>query len=335
MSTIPTLYSSADPGAPVLTGQTGSLRDVLRAVLVTGYGTAPNAKPGAGWTEEFTGSNVSVFRNSPFTGTGTRLRVDDSSTVSGSNARYALLRAYDAMTDVDTGTGPSPTVAQRANGVLVPKSGTLDATARAWVAIASELYVYLFVDVGNTATGWIGVPSFPFFAGDIVSRAPSDNFNFLLLPDHITAMTSTGGSSTGLFTPSTYQSPPGSNCFLLRAYTQASGSKTCQVSALSDGNITGALGSGGTYPDPVSAGLPLERIGIFEGARQVRGWLPNVYGSTTGLAFADMTEVTGLDGFPPGASLLAKRYSHARGGISFPASANGQLYFDFATDWFA
>lgn len=334
MSKIPSLYSSTDLGAPAWTGQTGSARDVLRAITVTGYGSGSNAKPGAGWTEVFTGSNVSVFRNSPISGTGAYLRVDDSSTVSGSNARYALLRAYEAMTDVDTGTGPSPTVAQHANGVLVPKSGTLDATARAWVALASELFVYLFVDVGNTATGWIGVPSFPFFAGDIVSRSPSDNFNFLLLADSITTMSGSGGTSSGLFTPSRYESAPSTNCFVLRPYTQVAGSKTCQVAALSDGYIGGAIGSGGTYPDPVSGGLPLERIAIFEGTRQVRGWLPNVYGSTTGLGFPDMTTVSNLEGLPSGTSLLAKRYSLARGGASFPATTSGQLYFDLASDWF-
>jgi len=99
VSLIPSIYTSTDAGAPQLTGQAGSLLALLRAVLVNGYSTGATAKAPLGWTQEFSGTNKAVFRNNPTTGSGYRLRIDDT------QAREARMRAYTTMTNVDTGTG--------------------------------------------------------------------------------------------------------------------------------------------------------------------------------------------------------------------------------------
>lgn len=334
MALTPTVYKSTDPGAPALTGQTGSLRDVLRAVLVNGYGSGGDAKAGAGWTEVFSGTNVSAFRNSPITGTGGYLRVDDSSTYAGSNARSALMRTYEAMSDVDTGTGPSPTAAQVASGLLMPKSKTLDSTSRAWVVIANEGFFYLFTDPGSTTSGWVNVAHVPMFCGDLVSRKPGDAYHFALIAPEIAAISGLGTNIQSMFfgLVNTSTPPSTSGVFLLRDRLAASGAKRCGISSLSDADQSNVLGAGGTYPDPVSGGLCMERIMVYEASRQIRGFLPNVYGTTSGRPFADLSIRTDIEGVPVGTSILAKLFSQNIGAQASSAY-NGQFLFDITNAW--
>jgi len=53
-----TLYQSTDSGAPALSGQAGSLLEVLDACLVNGYG----GKAAAGWGIAFSSGNKRVYR---------------------------------------------------------------------------------------------------------------------------------------------------------------------------------------------------------------------------------------------------------------------------------
>lgn len=333
MSLTPIVYKSTDPGAPALTGQAGSLRDLLRAVLVTGYGSAPNVKAAAGWTEPFTGTNKAVFRNQPVAGTGGYLRIDDSSTVGGSNARYALWRMYATMSDVDTGTGVTPTSAQKTDGGLLLKSGTLDSTARAWVIIATQRFFYLFVDLGNTASAWTGVASFPAFFGDLISRKPGDSYHFAGITPDVSAYTGSASNLAGMFFGNLYSSTPGTTGFLLRDYAQATAAKAFGLSALSDGYTTGFIGSAGTYPDAISGGIMVEKIMVAEGVRQIRGFLPNVYGSPNGVAFTDLQAITDFEGVPVGTTILAKRVSQGARTANTASNYHGMLLFDISNNW--
>lgn len=333
MSLIPTVYKSSDPGAPALTGQVGSLITLLRAVLVNGYGSAPAAMAGAGWTEPFSGTNKAVFRNDPTTGTGGYLRVDDGATVSGTNARYALWRLYATMSDVDTGTGETPTVAQSTAGGLLLKSSTLNSTARAWVMVACERWFYLFVDLGNTGTGWVGVASFPAFVGDIISRKPGDAYGFAgFTPASGGAYTGSGNYS-GAFIGTLLSGASPLGGYLLRDYTQATASKVIGLSALSDAYTTGFLGATGSYPDAISGGIAIERLAVIEGTRLVRGYLPNLYGSIHGRAFADMTTRTDLEGLPDDTVLLVKRVSQSAPMTAASNNFDGMLLIDVSNEW--
>lgn len=333
MSLIPRMFKSTDPGAPALTGQVGSLINLLRAVLVTGYGSAPDVVAGAGWTEAFTGTNKAVFRNNPTTGTGGYLRIDDGATVAGSNARYALWRLYETMSDVDTGTGETPTVAQAAAGGLLLKSSTLNATARAWVILACERFFYLLVDLGNTGSGWTAVASFPAFFGDIISRKPGDNYNFAGFSAASGSTYSGSGNYSGAFIGTLISAGSTLGGYLLREYTQTTASKTFGLAALSDGYTSGFLGATGTYPDQISGGIAIERIAVMEGNRLVRGYLPNIYGSINGRAFADMTTRTDLEGLPADTVLLAKRVSQSGPMTAATGNFDGMVLFDISNEW--
>lgn len=167
-----TVYHSALSGAPTLTGQVGSLVNVLDAVLVTGWGGV-GGMLGAGWSKPFTGANKACFR-AP-SGARQYLRVQDDAPGAG-GAREARLRGYEGMTDVDTGTNAFPTVAQMASGPIARKSTTADATARAWICFADARTFYFFSSTGDNAGAYQG-----FMFGEYWSRLSAPAYNTIII----------------------------------------------------------------------------------------------------------------------------------------------------------
>lgn len=164
-----TRYASTDGSAPTITGQAGSLVAALDAILVTGYG----AKPAAGWTKTFTGTNGAVFR--PGAGTQYYFNVNDNGPGAGS-FREARILGYETMSAFATGTNLFPTAAQAANGIFARKSATLDASARAWKAFADARTIYLFVQTGDLAGRY-----FAWMFGDVYSLKSSDTHNCMIV----------------------------------------------------------------------------------------------------------------------------------------------------------
>lgn len=93
-----TLFSSADTGAPVLTANPGSLKTLLKACLVTGYGS----KQGLGWQMPFESAdkNGGVFVSTDQTASKFYFKIDNAA------SDYAKLSAYQSMVDFTTGTSP-------------------------------------------------------------------------------------------------------------------------------------------------------------------------------------------------------------------------------------
>jgi hypothetical protein len=253
-------FSSAQTGAPTLTGQAGALDALLYALLVTGFnlksvqgiarsgavatatfpsahgyaegdillhagadqaeyngevkiynvtstsyqfdvagspatpatGTITAKVAPAGWERVFTGTNESVYRAA--TGEGIRhyLRVDDT------NAQYAYIVSWEAMTDIDTGSvndgsggaGRTPTPAQLANGVTWRKSSTSDGTARPWRAFADARLLHFlpaWLASASTQFAWHG-------AGEAVSNRIGDQYHQIVFGS---STTSAGGAADG------------------------------------------------------------------------------------------------------------------------------------------
>jgi len=122
-------YTSEDAGAPVLSGQAGALIALLDKVLVDGYGS----KAPLGWTKPYSGTNKAVYRLDHTLNSGRYLRVDDS------NAQYAIVNAYDAMSDVDTGIDGFPAIATPR---YWRKSNLSDTSARSWAIYGDEAIFY-------------------------------------------------------------------------------------------------------------------------------------------------------------------------------------------------
>lgn len=187
----PTVYKSSDASAPTLSGTAGDLVNLLDKCLVSGYGS----KSAAGWTRKtaFAGasSTRAVFQQPA--GNGFYLDVDDrgaSGGLTGASGREAAVRAYEAMTDVSTGTNPFPTTAQVAAATANwRKSVTADATTRAWVLVADDRTFYLFILTGDTAGAY-----FDYFFGDVYSYKSADGFRTSINVRTAANSTGTGGT---------------------------------------------------------------------------------------------------------------------------------------------
>ena len=325
MSLIPTIYSSTDSGAPVLTGQVGTLAALLDAVLVDGYGSGPSAKAPLGWTREYTATDKRVFRPDPIEGSGYYLRVDDSS--AAGNARISRLRAYESMSDIDTGSNPVPTVAQRADGAMWCKSSVASSLARAWWIIGNARCFYLFIDVR-------GDGHFPFFAGDILSNVPGDQHAFVVTDNPLNTFSgSTAEVMSYLFfiaggLTATISASPG---WIARNRTGAVGAVAFAHNE-QDHIPTGTGVLGGmtalTYPDPVSGGLVSNTISMREGQYLLRGRWPGVIVPWHLRPFTDFQVVTDVAGVPGVAELVARTYwTESRNN-----ARNGQVLFETGSD---
>ena len=90
-----TLYQSTDTDAPQLANAQGSLKTLLKACLVTGYGD----KQPLGWAMPFEEDNKAVFKPTDPKSTQPCLLVDNS------KAKFATLQPYQKMTAINQGTG--------------------------------------------------------------------------------------------------------------------------------------------------------------------------------------------------------------------------------------
>lgn len=257
------VYYSTDSSAPVYSGSAGALIALLNACLVDGYG----AKAAAGWTREYFGTNLAVFR--PSAGNRHYLRVDDS------DATAARVRGYEAMSDVSTGTGLFPTDAQINGGGYCAKSSAANADARGWVLVADEKRFWLLSATSASTLAASTAAGLGMFFGDIFSGKAGDAFHTLLITG---TSATTGANYTGTLATSFTQT---SGHYLPRSYTQTG--ESVNVGKHGD-HIKGAgstfVGGGGSaYPDPITGGILLSPVSIHEPSpvSLVRGVLPGAW----------------------------------------------------------
>lgn len=164
-----------DANAPQLGGNvSGSLINVLKHVLVDGYGT----QPALGWSLEMedVGNNVAVFRQG---GDGIRPHVQVQDNRSSTTVQTALCTAYESMTDVNTGIGPCPPESAGEWRCLM-KCMTNVSSNIPWVIIGDELGFWLLVrpyDYTQTAVN-NGSLYIAHYIGDWNCTVAGNNYNF-------------------------------------------------------------------------------------------------------------------------------------------------------------
>lgn len=322
------IYRSTDSGAPVLTGQAGSLLNLLDKCLVDGYGS----QAAAGWSRAYTGTNKAAYRNSVAAGgTGMYLRVlDDGSGTGG--AREALVRCYLTMSDVDTGTIETPTAAQVAASIVWRKSNTVDSTARAWIMVADELTMYLCVSTGTINSN---VGDSTYGAGDIASHVAGDAYRFFVAGREAQAAAgNVGGASLGLMTPAamSFATPSSSACsWLARGYAGTGSPVRIGLATFGLVNDGIAIGTSSAIARP-SPGSSLSYfypafIGIESSIRgQMRGlYVPqNNWGGVD--AGFEVVNPPGLAG-----TLMALR--HNINPITYSTTNDAHIFVDITNAW--
>lgn len=188
------IYRSTDASAPTLTGSAGALLTVLDAVLVNGYGS----QTAAGWTIAYTGTNKRQYAMAAG-GTSCQLYIDDTGPGAG-GAKEARFNGFKTGTALGTGTGQFPTTAQMtapSGALVIRKSTTADATARAWTIIADGHTIYGFFETGDTTT--FGAMAYPWMFGDFFSYSSTDTNNCAIIgrrAENVQFYSSSGFSSS-------------------------------------------------------------------------------------------------------------------------------------------
>lgn len=243
-----TLYKSTDASAPTLNGTVGSLVALLDAVLVNGYG----AKAAAGWTKDYTGTNKAVFRNASGSISRTYLRVQDDGP-GAQAAREARLRLYSTMSDVDTGTLPTPTTAQSTPGIVVRKSNTADSTARAWFILADEKTAIIVITPGDLAASLTDLVNVT-YVGDIFSYLTADAQGAFIGGRNAEGATTMAPTvCIGAYnSPGTYSNGCG---YVAGSHTGVAGSVLMYSLQPSIAGLIPATGTSLTYPNPVDGAV--------------------------------------------------------------------------------
>lgn len=264
------MYAYTDTGAPTLSGTKGSLKDLLKAILVgssgIAYGTGGAARPSLGWSIEYESTAKAIFKGAA-RGTGMMLRVDDDGPGAGSY-REAFVRGCEGATDVDTPVYMFPTTAQLTQGQVWRKSNALSGMAVPWRLWGDDIGFYLMID-------WYGSPNCGLvLAGDIYSLKNVDDYAFIV-----------GGGNTVnlasivpdiLFGVPLSQVQGGVYTSLVIAQSYDGISKSSLVGVSSNG-IYAKFGSTGVgYPAAVNAGMLLSHIEVHE-LNMYRGILRGCY----------------------------------------------------------
>lgn len=316
-------FAGATPAG--LNGQKRILSVAANSVTFAAPGIADGAATGsitsklasAGWQQVFSATNVTCLKPTVVEATGCVLRIDDTGTT---NAR---VRAYEAMTDVSTGVGPTPLESQLAGGLYWPKSSVASTLARTWYLVADERGFYLAV--APTGTGRYTLT----YSGDIASLKSGDAYGYLLTGNQAD-QTNTSSVPDGCVGYSHRSARTGA--YLVRAHTAIGQSTAAQrIGAHHNGSTAdvyaGTAGySVGAYPNGPNNGLMTGALELH--AQGIRGTLPGLLHPVQdcGAAFATGDVVDGTDDLA-GRRLMAIR-------VAPPTSGPvGTVFIDVTGPW--
>lgn len=277
-----------------------------------------------GWTKPYSGTNKAAYLPKN-TYVPCLLRVLDDATVpTSASGRWAKLRGYETMSDVDTGTGLFPTAAQSTNALSLFKSSTSDSTARVWWLVGDGGIFYLGVAWHASYPTLFGVTAF----GDVNSLRAGDGYGAVLMAETAgtdTLLGSPGASNSNQFGTLGGVGATQAGKYLARAANQIGSALLAGM--MGDNGISTSLGYGGlTYPHPVDNGLLFAPVALVESAGVRSRALPGLYHILHTAPLAHLDTVTGLPDFS-GRTFQAFSIVH-------PNDTNpGQVLFDVTGPW--
>lgn len=214
-----------------------------------------------GWEKVFTGTNKAVYRASDLRGTRMFYRVDDS------NALYARVQMFEAMSDVDTGIAAAPSLV---GGYYIAKRDSASATGSYWLMIGDSRGFYLSVALGSSAV----TPTAPQYGavtryfGDLVSNKSGDAWCGFLSGGLSSGWNSTDGCMFRANSAGAYS--------FARAVHGLGGAYAPTRVTFGSG-VSGLDTTLGVFPAIADNGLHLSKIVMREGDLGPRGVIPGAY----------------------------------------------------------
>lgn len=214
-------------------------------------------RAGGGWGKPFSGTNKAAYQSANLNSTQLYLRVDDG------YSTYALVRGYENMTGVDTGTGPFPTFTQLSElNWRIPKASGLD-----WTVITDGQFAWILVTANSNTVYARLMHCF----GDIVPLLQSDKYHCL--------MAATEGVST-FGTNNAGGNASGAARAFARGHSQVGGAIYNESAAVFSGTTTwtGAIPENNAIDGGVRLGGEIY-ISTGTVAAQLRGKIPGARSS--------------------------------------------------------
>lgn len=313
--TISGATNSAVNGEHIVTSSTSGTVTIHVAGVADGaIGGAMSLKVSPfGWTKEFSATNKAAYKSA----SGKFILVDDSV-----NFRYAKVRGYGDMTDIDTGSDPFPSTSQQSAGLYWFRQGAASASPSdiQYLIAGDEYAFYLNVGcVSGSGPTW--------FFGDIISNKPSDSAATVLIGSsgdseyQIVCNDVTYCQGAGLQTSGYIQKP----------YSLLSGSTAAIaipdfMQHTSTYSGCGAF-SVGAYPNPSDNGLRLSQV-LCCVASDIRGVFPGIW------AIPQPAQSIGFCDTVPGAGITSGRtLMAAKCAGLYSTGYNGTAMIDITGPW--
>lgn len=274
----------------------------------------------AGWEKKFSGTNKAVFKSPAVEANTSYLQVKDTGTTS------ANVRAYEDMTDVDTGTGAAPTVAQLASGGYWAKSAAANVTPIGW-DLFSDARAFYYCPTPYTAYGTQYIGQGCWFYGDPIAFKGTDAFSTAIF---------FGNQDNSLNTQlgSVFYTTNADGPRVARGYSGLGASVPCWAKPQTGTSaLSGGDGFLGAFPSQTDGALLLSEYILvdtaFAGAQLVRrGRMPGARHapqSNLGVVFSrkDTVTVGGKRFYVTGANTNA----------SDSGAAGGRMFFDITGPW--
>lgn len=265
-----TLYTSEDTAAPRLTHAAGSLKTLLKACLVTGYG----AKPAAGWQAAFEENNKIALRCADPKSPQGYIRIDNTA------AGYADVQVYTAMGGLDAGEA----VFAQPQRLFVSETSS---KTRKWWLIACPRGFAFFGEGRNGGCRYL-------YFGDFPTLAAGDNGNMLCFGAF-------GGNFSAHIIPAGFNSYSNGSAYLpalLKSYDGLTRGATSILHSAAAA-LYNSSNYFADYPSPVSGGFSAFPVFIMENSnnrRVPRGLLPGVSAIAERMAAVPVGTEFALDG---------------------------------------
>lgn len=269
-----------------------------------------------GWVKAFTGTNLAAFKSADPAATGCLLRVDDTGTTD------ARVVAYEAMTDINTGTGAFPTPAQVSGGRFWQKRNGSGNSP--WVMFGDGRFFYLAAAWHATYPTQYGV--FAAFGDYPATKSPDPYACLLYGAGSSYASTNPGLAGSELAISDTSGETNGP-----RAYTGLGSSLALNRRAVSPWAVSGVSGNSAMaarYPNEPDGGLYVAPMVLHDVPSYVlRGALPGIWfiPQATNATFGARDRVVGVTG------LVGKALRAVALGVG--GTQNGAIFFDTTGPW--
>ncbi len=218
----------------------------------TATGTITAKVAPSGWTKQYSGTNKAVYQRTALAATAMVLRIDDTPTT------YANIKAYESMSDVDTGIAAYPSSA-----IYQCKSNAASSAARPWTLFTDGQILYFFAATG--ANQWWD----PLIFGDINSYKSPDAYHCLVYAN------AQSGYGYDIF----YKiHDTAATRYIARSYAQTGGNVGCTLRTQgSNVSLPGLGGVGNPYQNEADNSFHAWPIELWEGITRSRGLMPGMW----------------------------------------------------------